>query len=138
MAFGAKRIQPIDTRPGTAVGFSIPFTGNTGFNSTYTTRDATKTNLINYFLTNSGDRYDNPLFGGNLRQFIFEQIQQDTFDDLTSDVQAKIAANFPSVQVEQVLINQTNQNTDYNTIVVTVKYSIINTGTSDTLQIAFG
>ena len=138
MAFGAKSIRPIDTRPGTAVGLNIPFTGPTGFSSTYTTRDATKNNLINYFLTNVGDRYDNPTFGANLRQYIFEQIEQSTFDSVTEDIQAKIATYFPSVQVQEVSINQVDENTDANIILVTIKYSIVNTGTSDTLQIAFG
>ena len=54
MAFGAKKIFPIDTRPGTAVGVSIPFNNNSVFFSTYTTQDAIRNNLINFFLTNKG------------------------------------------------------------------------------------
>ena len=137
MAFGFKKIFPIDTKPGTAVGLSLPFNGNTGFNSTYTTADAIKANLLNYFLTNEGDRYDNPTFGGNLRQFIFEQIAQGTFDFLVQDIQSKIAKYFPSIQVRDVSIDQLNGNTDTNTILVSITYSITNTGITDNLQIAF-
>lgn len=137
MAFGIRTINPIDTKPGTAVGVSLPFNGPTGFNSTFTTRDAIKTNLINYFLTNVGDRYDNPNFGGNLRQYIFEQIQQDTFDSITQDLQAKINTYFPSITITNIEIQQANTQTDLNTTIVTITYDIVGTGNTDTLQIGF-
>ena len=50
MAFGAKKIFVIDTQPGTAVGLSLPFNAPATFTSTYTTQDAIRNNLINYFL----------------------------------------------------------------------------------------
>ena len=64
MAFGAQKIFPIDTKPGTAVGTSLNFNDPGVFLSTYTTKDAIKNNLINFFLTNQPERYLNPLFGG--------------------------------------------------------------------------
>ena len=63
MAFGAKRIYPIDTRPGIGVGVAIPFNAPGVFRTTYTTREATKSNLINFFLTNQPERYLNPTLG---------------------------------------------------------------------------
>ena len=74
MAFGAQKIFPIDTKPGTAVGTSLNFNDPGVFLSTYTTKDAIKNNLINFFLTNRTERYLNPNFGGDLRKYIFEQI----------------------------------------------------------------
>ena len=44
MAFGAKKIFPIDTKPGTAVGVAIPFNASSVFFPTYTTQDAIKNN----------------------------------------------------------------------------------------------
>jgi hypothetical protein len=52
MAFGAKKIFPIDTTFGTAVGVDIPFNAPAVFKSNYTTQDSIKNNLINFFLTN--------------------------------------------------------------------------------------
>ena len=71
MAFGAKKIFPIDRKPSTAVGVDIPFNSPGVFKSTYLTKDAIRANLINFFLTNQNERYLNPTFGGNLRAFIF-------------------------------------------------------------------
>ena len=53
MAFNIRKIDPIDLQPRKAVGVSLPFSGKAVFNSTFQTKDAIKTNLINYFLTNS-------------------------------------------------------------------------------------
>jgi len=49
MAFGAKKIYPIDTKPGTGVGVAIPFNAPGVFRITYTTKESIKTNLINFF-----------------------------------------------------------------------------------------
>jgi len=44
MAFGAKRIFTIDTKPGTGVGVTIPFNAPAVFRTTYTTKDAIRNN----------------------------------------------------------------------------------------------
>ena len=74
MAFEAKKINPLDRQPRKAIGVSLPFTGLGVFNSTFTTRDAVKNNLINFFLTGKGERFLNPTFGTGLRNLLFENI----------------------------------------------------------------
>ena len=46
MAFRVSNIEPIDLQPRVAIGISLPFNGSTGFNSTYTTADQLKTNIL--------------------------------------------------------------------------------------------
>ena len=134
MAFGAKKIFPIDNKPGTAVGVSLPFNAPSVFNSTYTTKDAIKNNLINYFLTNDTERYLNPSFGGNLRTFIFSQIETETTDSLKEDIQSKINLYFPSVKVQEL---EVYSHPDNNQITVNITYNIIDTGIQDEIQIVF-
>jgi phage baseplate assembly protein W len=133
MAFGAKIINPIDFRPGTGIGVAIPFNAPGVFKTTYTTAEATKTNLINYFLTNENERYLSPNFGGNLRAFIFQQIEDNNVEGLKEDVQSKIATNFPQVNIDSLEIDSYPDNNQIN---IVLKYNINNT-TSDTLEIAF-
>ena len=76
MAFGAKKIFPIDTKPGTAVGVAIPFNAPAVFFQTYTTKDAIRNNILNFLLTNKNERYLNNNFGANIRALIFEQISK--------------------------------------------------------------
>lgn len=137
MAFGARRIFPIDTQPSTAVGVGLPFNGQAVFNSTYTTAEAIKYNIINYFLTNPEERYLNPNFGAGLRNFIFEQITTGNLDFLKEDIQQKLSIYFPSVQVQQVEAFLEPYNTDINQVLVRIAYSIAGTGISDNLQITF-
>jgi len=134
MAFGAKRIFPIDTRSSVGVGVAIPFNAPAVFRTTYTTQNAIKNNLINFFLTEPGERYLDPTFGGGLRSFIFEQITNNTTELLKEDIQAKIDTYFPNVIVSSLDVFQ---NTDTNSLVVSINYTIADTATSDEIEIAF-
>ena len=134
MAFGAKRIFPIDQKPGTAVGISIPFNAPAVFSSTYTTKDAIRNNLLNFFLTNQTERYLNNQFGANLRAFIFEQINSDNLDSLKENIQFLISQYFTNIKIEKLDILQYP---DYNEINIQLFYSIINTGITDQVQISF-
>jgi phage baseplate assembly protein W len=134
MAFGAKKIFPIDTKPGTAVGVSIPFNSPSVFFPTYTTKDAIRNNLLNFFLTNSTERYLNNNFGANLREFIFEQISSDNISFLKENIQSLISKYFTNIKVEQL---EVVESPDYNEITINLTYSIINTGVTDQVQISF-
>ena len=134
MAFGAKKIFPIDTKPGTAVGVAIPFNAPAVFFSTYTTKDAIRNNLLNFFLTNQTERYLNNQFGANLRAFIFEQITTDNLDGLKENIQSLISQYFTNIKVEKLDILQYP---DTNEINIQLYYNIINTGITDQVQISF-
>jgi phage baseplate assembly protein W len=128
MTFGAQKINPIDTKPGTAVGVAIPFNAPAVFFSTYTTKDAIKNNLINFLLTNRTERYLNPDFGGNLRQFIFEQIANDSIDYLKESIQQYISTQFSNIKINNLEITQYP---DSNQINLQLSYSIISSGVTD-------
>ena len=134
MAFGAKRIFPIDTRPGTGVGVAIPFNAPGVFRTTYTTKEATKSNLINFFLTNKNERYLNPTFGGNLRAFIFQQITTGNLDSLKEDIQYQLSLYFPQVIIDSLEVTSSE---DYNQVNIILKYNIKDTGLNDVVEIAF-
>jgi phage baseplate assembly protein W len=134
MAFGAKKIFPLDTKPGTAIGVSLPFNAPSTFFSTYTTKDAIRNNLLNYLLTNKTERFLNIDFGANLRQFIFEQITTNNINNLKDSIQQLINYYFPNIKVEKLDILQYP---DTNEIEIIITYSIIDTGINDQVQITF-
>ena len=134
MAYNAQQISPIDFKPSVGVGVSLPFNGNSCFNTTFTTQEAVKSNLVNWFLTNQGERPLNPNFGGNLRQFLFQQISEDTLEFLEEDIQSQLSTAFPSVIVDSL---EVTTNPDYNSITVVLKYSVESTNISDELNITF-
>ena len=134
MAFDAQQIFPIDFDKSAAVGVDIPFNAPGVFRPNYTTKAAIKNNLINYFLTNSGERPLNPSFGGGLRAFIFQQITTDNLDFLEERIQQDLNTFFPNVAVGNLEILRQE---DLNTITVSLTYNVINTNISDTLEIDF-
>lgn len=134
MAFGAKKIFPIDTAPSVAVGVDIPFNAPAVFKSNYTTQASIKNNLINFFLTNKNERYLNPTFGGDLRAFIFQQITEGNTEYLKQDIQSQLSTYFPNVIIGTLGIDSFP---DINQINVVLKYSIKDTGITDEIQLAF-
>tara|TARA_B100001559_G_scaffold321114_1_gene336445 strand:- start:5497 stop:5904 length:408 start_codon:yes stop_codon:yes gene_type:complete len=134
MAFGAIKKFPNDTRPRVGIGVDIPFSAGGVFTPNYTTREAIKNNLVNYFLTNPGERPANPLFGGGLRGFIFQQMADENLDFLKEDIGQKLSTFFPDVIVDNVSVVG---NHDNNEVVVNIKYAVSNTGIEDELNLSF-
>ena len=134
MAFGAVQQFPNGTRPRVGIGVNIPFNEGGVFTPNYTTADSIKNNLINYFLTNPGERPGNPTFGGGLRAFIFSSISDDNLDFLQEDVSQKIASQFPNVSVKNL---EVLANTDNNEVVVQIYYTVINTSIEGELVLNF-
>jgi phage baseplate assembly protein W len=136
MAFSPKKISPLDLRPSIGVGVSLPFSYATAFRTTYTTKEAIKSNLINFFLTNKGERYLNPTFGGDLRRFIFTQITDGNLDFLKEDIQSQVAQYFPNVIVKELSVFQ-GQGTQEQQVTIKMVYNVANTNTTDSLEILF-
>ena len=134
MAFGARRVFPNDLRPRVAIGVDLPFRGPIGFVPNYQTRDAIRNNLINFLLTNPGERFDNPTFGAGLRNYIFSQIENENFEFIREDVQDKVNENFPNIDIKELNVLETE---NANTIQINLVYSIPNTGINDTLELNF-
>jgi len=132
MAFNPIQIDPIDLEDSVAVGVNLPFNSPSVFSSNYQTSDAIKNNLINFFLTNPGERLLNPLFGGGLRAFIFEQISTDNLEFLKEDISEKINFYFPQITVDNLEVKGNN-----NIVNVSLSYSINNTNSTNTLEFTF-
>jgi phage baseplate assembly protein W len=132
MAFNPQQINPLDLNPNIAVGVNLPFNGPSVFTPNYLTSQAIKNNLINFFLTNPGEIPLNPLFGGGLRAFIFEQISEGTLNGLEKNISFSLEQFFPNVIVNNIEILR---NDDTNTITIKLKYSVSNSNINDNLTI---
>lgn len=135
MPFNPQNINPDDLNPSVAIGINLPLNGPGVFNSTYITQEAIKNNLINFFLTNPGERPLNPGFGAGLRVFLFEQANEPTFESLNSFISSKLEVFFPEVRILKLDILSPDE--EPNNIVVTLNYSINNTNINDSINIQF-
>lgn len=134
MPFNQQQINPLDLNPNVAVGVNLPLSGPAVFISNYTTSDALKTDLINFFLTNPGERPMNPTFGGGLRNFIFSQIEEENINGLKENIEFKLQKYFPQVGISSLNILQDN---DSNSLIVELKYFILNSNIQDTITLQF-
>ena len=123
---------PIDSVGRKAVGFGFPLNGPAVFVPTFTTREQTKSNLINYLLTNRGERVFNPMFGADLRNLLFENVLDRTTDELQTRIQNDIQRFFPQVDVKQIRFDN---EPDRNTINFTLTYTVENFGITDDITI---
>jgi len=152
MAFKQTNIFPIDKQPRNAVGVSYPFStafdqqrlqtlgfssaslaGSVPFKLNYTTSDQLKSNLVTYFSTKKGERFLNPNYGSNIPLYLFEQINQDTINNIEQLVIDELAINFPQVNLKSI---EVLQSIDENQIVVLLNYTVFN-NEEETLEINF-
>ena len=134
MAIRINNKPVIDTKPDYAVGIDLPLNADNVFYSNYTTADAIKYNLINFLLTNKGERVFNPTFGANLQSMIFSQSTQTNIESVEANVRNQISLYFPSVVINQLLFTPYP---DQNLLVITFKYSIPTLGIDETINLNF-
>jgi len=135
MAQVQKQMDPLDLTPSTGVGVSLPFNGPGVFNTNYTTKDQTKSNLINLVLTEPGERIYKPSFGVGLNSLLFEQ------NINKEDLQQRIEeATAQDERLSRITISNINidQDINANTIKVTIEYISNLDGTNDSIQIGIG
>jgi phage baseplate assembly protein W len=131
MATLVQRRSPLDISQRTGIGFNFPINGPAVFNQTFETREQIKANLLNYLLTNQGERVFNPNFGADLRILLFD-FQNDVNEDLREILQSKVQELFPTVRIEQYELKRQE---DLNTIQLSIVYSIQSFGITDSISI---
>jgi len=134
MAFEVQQINPLDLQPSVGVGVGLPFSSNQVFNTTYTTQEAIKTNLINYLLTGTSERFYNPDLGAGLRAVLFDQMTEDRSFEIESIIRSGLATWFPNVEIQQI---STQSQQDMNTFTIYLKYKVKMTNIKDELVINF-
>ena len=127
-----KNIDILDVNPSVGIGIKVPFDGATGLNTTFTTQDAIKSNLLNFLLTGKRERVLNPGFGAGLRELIFNPISSELSSDIKDLITGGVSEFFPNVVINDLNVQFEE---DKSTIIINLNYSVINTNIQDTIQI---
>ena len=135
MAQQQQQIDPLDLTPSTGVGVSLPFNGPGVFNTNYTTKDQTKSNLINLVLTEPGERVYKPFFGVGLNSLLFEQNIDKDILQLRIEEAISQDEKLSQITISDVIINR-DPNT--NTVNVSIEYISNLNGSQDAIQIGIG
>jgi phage baseplate assembly protein W len=128
------RVNPLDLQKNIAIGVSLPFNAPGVFNSTFTTKDQIKSNLVNLLLTSTGERIMNPNFGTLLKRFLFEGITDSNLESLKDNLLNSISIYIPDITVTNIIITP---NTDYNSIDLNIDYVVNISNTPDQVTVQF-
>jgi len=84
--------------------------------------EAIKRAVKNLVLTNRGERFYNPLYGGNVTAFLFENFDFTTEFDIKKSIRRSVSIYEPRVNLEEVRVEA---NPDGNSMEVTIIFTIL-------------
>ena len=151
MAYRVGKLQPVDLEGRKIIGVKLPFGGvysvelpeeygsrkrlrrprSVIFVPTYQTKDAIRTNLLNYFMTGRGERYLNLSFGNDLLRSLFEHDTPEQRSIIVENTKKDLQIWFPRVQVITLEVLPVEENA----VQLYLKYAIKETNTVDELTI---
>jgi phage baseplate assembly protein W len=126
--------HPLDIDKRVAIGVSIPFNGTAVFNPIYITNEQIKSNIINFILTNKGEKLFQPNYGADLRKMIFENIDVNTLKTLEIKLINDIQDTFPNVEVQSLVFSLPTY--QEHALELNITYSFFN-NPSQNIQIIF-
>ena len=148
MAYIFNNINKLDINPSIGVGLKVPFDGQTGITTLYTTQETIKSNLLNFILTGPRERIMNPGFGAGLLGLapslddpigdpgvLFNQITEERIDQIENLIFGGVDRFFPDVQIIELTVNLSP---DSQSIEIYMNYTITNTSIEDELLITYG
>lgn len=105
-------VDPLDFEPDIAIGIDLPMIDGVGtkFKLNYTTLDQAYANARNLLLTNKGERIMLPNFGCNLKNTLFEQIDDNLIEDLEDKITAQFNIWLPYIKINQLVVTPSIDN----------------------------
>lgn len=118
-------IEDKDTR--VSVGLNFPISRAPGnqdgfFSTSKTTIESIKNNIRLLLQTQKGERMFQPNLGMNIRQFLFEQITEDTQVQIENDIVDTFATWLPFVELREINVDLSEQ--DRNKINIKIVFNI--------------
>tara|TARA_Y100000361_G_C10902156_1_gene209624 strand:- start:62 stop:487 length:426 start_codon:yes stop_codon:yes gene_type:complete len=112
-----------DLNPDVYIGLSLPLKNgnNQDFKMTKTSLEQSQYNIKNLLLTSVGERVSQPEFGSRLREFIFEQIDDNLPSKIEEEVRRSVNTWLPYVNI--ISVETLTQDDNKNKIYVKVKYN---------------
>ena len=107
------------------IGINTSSNSNGIFAVNYTTLTQAKSNLQNLILTRKGERLQNPNFGCDIWDLLFEQINEETIGTkIESSILDAVGTWLPYLNIEQIVFDYNDNDIDTNRISVDVKFSL--------------
>ena len=114
-----------------SLGVKLPISKDDtdGFTMIKDLRTLIKQNLKMIILTSPGERVMEPDFGVGLREYLFSNFGEDTFEIIDSNIRKQVSIFLPSIELNDIVFD------DSNTLSITLTYSMPNIGIKDLLEL---
>lgn len=115
------------------VGISLPMSATNVFPTTFSTKEQIKSNLLNFILTNKGERLYRPNFGTDIRKKLFEpNVDFEVFKQVIYD---DIGKEFIDVLDMEDIVIESDIKTDV--VSIAIVYRLKSEYESDLIQLTF-
>ena len=115
----------VDNDSNVKVGIDLPIRRDDGeqgwFASTSTTIEAVKNNIRNLLSTNQGERLMQPRIGINLREILFEQVNEENIVGIQNSILDTFKFWLPFVEVRNIELLTTNDDTTIHSNEIRIK-----------------
>lgn len=83
-------------------------------------------NLKNLILTSPGERIMIPEFGVGIKGYFFQQINGDTFSELSTDINDQVSRYMPFINIEEIrfVTSEDNSSLAFNEVGVSIKFNL--------------
>ena len=127
--------NPIDFKPDVAVGVKLPFGKPKGlFAQSFTTEEQAVSNLKNLLLTRKGERPFQPLFGSDVYQQLFENIDINLEDRVSQTLSKDIKFWLPYIVIDNIDV-QTEP--DRNFVQIQLRFRVTEQGANQQITVFY-
>lgn len=108
------------------IGFTLPLRRANGgyFEQSNTLLEQVKSNFINLVLTVKGERFNNPTFGCDIHQLIFDFNNDDIGERAREAVENAVQEWMPYITIEDFAIETTDNDRDRHTSKMYIRYRL--------------
>tara|TARA_R110002051_G_scaffold258844_1_gene318151 strand:+ start:51 stop:494 length:444 start_codon:yes stop_codon:yes gene_type:complete len=139
MAYQIVQIDSNELTPNRAIGVKFPFNGPGVFNKTYTTIDQASTNVKSLLLTRKGERYEQPNFGTDLLNILFEPNVSGIKSFITDTITDAVQYWLPYISITGLdIITLEDDPTLLHDIKISIKFAVTGTDSEQTITIFAG
>lgn len=134
VVLGRKIVKDLEQFNDTAIGITLPLQiTNTAFNQSFQTIDQVRTNIKSLLLTKRRERVMQPFLGSGLTELLFEQNDADLEDRIENTIVQSLQNWLPYVVIDTIIIEQSNELKDRNSLEVSITFRINGNPTLETV-----
>jgi phage baseplate assembly protein W len=134
IVLGTKNVKDLKQYEDYAIGIKLPIVIlDTAFNQSFSTIEQIKTNIISLLKTQKRERLMQPQLGCGLHELLFEQNDDELEIKIEEVISDSISTWLPFVIIDSIVIDQSNELKDRNSVNVSITFSLDGNPSTETV-----